>query len=78
MPESTLPMGGLLRSTLRRHGWRCLAFVAILELMHYLRRGSLDVSDVGDGLIALCVAGVIALLIEANRRMPEIQDAPKA
>lgn len=78
MSESTLPMRGLLRSTLRRHGWRCLAFVAILELMHYLRRGSLDVSDVRDGLIALCVAGVIALLIEANRRMSEIQDAPKA
>lgn len=78
MPESTLPMGVLLRSTLRRHGWRCLAFVAILEVLHYLRRGSLDLTDVRDGLIALCVAAVIALLIEANRKMPEIQDAPKA
>lgn len=78
MPESTLPMRVLLRSTLRRHGWRCLAFVAILEVMHYLRHGSLDVSDVRDGLIALCVAGVVALLIEANRKMYETQDAPKA
>lgn len=78
MPESTFTMGVLLRSTLRRHGWRCLAFVAILEVMHYLRAGSLDMADARDGLIALCVAGVIALLIEANRKMSEIQDAPKA
>lgn len=78
MQESRLSMAGLLRSTLRRYGWRCVAFVVVLEVMHYLRLGSLDLSDVRDGLIALCVAAVIALMIEANRKMHEVQAAQDA
>ena len=78
MSKPAFSMGILLRSTLRRFGWRCVAFVIALELMHYLRRGSLDLSDVRDGVIALCVAAVVSLLIEANRKMDDVPDVPKA
>lgn len=67
----------LLRITVRRHGLACLAMLAVVEVMHYFRHGGLDLTDVRDGVIALCIFGLLSLLIEYNRMVNGKQGAPK-
>lgn len=77
MTTEKFSMATLLRNTVRRHGLSCLAMVAVIEVMHYFRHGGLDLTDVRDGVIALCVFGLVPLLSEYNRMVNGTQDAPK-
>ena len=77
MTTEKLSMATLLRIAVRRHGLRCLAFLAVLEVMHYFRHGGLDLTDVRDGVIALCIFGLVSLLIEYNRMVNGKQEESK-
>ena len=77
MTTEKFSMATLLRNTVCRHGLACLAMVAVVEVMHYFRHGGLGLTDVRDGVIALCVFGLVSLLIEYNRMVNGTQDAPK-
>lgn len=70
-------MATLLRITVRRHGLVCLAMVAVIEVMHYFRHDGLGLTDVRDGVIALCVFGLVSLLIEYNRMVNGKQEGSK-
>lgn len=77
MNAAKFSMATLLRSTARHHGLACLAMLAVVEVMHYFRHGGLDLTDVRDGVIALCVFGLLSLLIEYNRMVNGKQDESK-
>lgn len=77
MNAAKFSMATLLRSTARRHGLACLAMLVVVEVMHYFRHGRFDLTDVRDGVIALCVFGLLSLLIEYNRMVNGKQEGAK-
>ena len=78
MTTEKFSMATLLRITVRRHGLRCLAMLAVLEVMHYFRHGGFDLTDVRDGVIVLFAFGLLSLMIEYNRMVNRGQDAPES
>ena len=77
MTTEKFSMATLLRITARRHGLACLTMAAVVEVLHYFRQGGLGLTDVRDGVIALCVFGLVALLIEYNRMVNGKQEELK-
>ena len=77
MTTEKFSMATLLHITVRRHGLSWLAMVAVIEVMHYFRHGGLGLTDVRDGVIALCVFGLVSLLIEYNRMVNGQQESTK-
>lgn len=76
MTTEKFSMATLLRITVRRHGPACLAMLVALEAMHYFRHGGFVLTDVRDGVIALCVLGLVSLLIEYKRMVNGVREAP--